>query len=80
MNIYEYCGKVFWKLVYGVVPNQYSICQENNIVGKFDSDFLITKSENFVGGIEISGVNYNSATAQNMSDLFLNRINALNAL
>lgn len=80
MNIFEYCGKVFWKLVYGVVPNQYSICQENNIVGKFDGDFLITKSENFVGGIEISGVNYNSATAQNMSDLFLNRINALNAL
>ncbi|MGX2972973.1 VirB4 family type IV secretion/conjugal transfer ATPase [Helicobacter sp. T3_23-1059] len=80
MNLFEYFEKKFWKMIYGIVPNQYSICQENNIIGKFDSDFLLTKNENFVGGIEIKGVNYNSATTENMSNLFLTRLNALNAL
>lgn len=56
------------------------MCEENNILGLYDERFLITKTENFVAGITLEGINYNTFREQEGLDTMLSRINALNAL
>ena len=53
---------------------------KNKYSGLFDEYYLLTKTENFVAGIEISGTNYNSATNNDILELAITRVNALNAL
>lgn len=80
MNITEKIKRSIANFIYSALPNQYSMCEENNILGIYDEYFLITKGENFVGAIELEGFNYNSATEQRLIDLSIDRINSLNAL
>ena len=80
MNITEKLKHNIANLIYSALPNQYSMCEENNILGIYDEYFLITKGENFVGAIELQGFNYNSVTEQRLIDLSIDRINSLNAL
>ena len=41
-----------------LVPKNYSMIEENNILGIYDNHTVITKSENFVAGVEINGISY----------------------
>lgn len=80
MNIFESLKRKLFDFVFDAIPNNYSICEENNIAGLYDNDFVITKTENFVGGITLQGINFNAITESNSLDLMFARINALNAL
>ncbi|RAX55455.1 FtsK/SpoIIIE domain-containing protein [Helicobacter sp. 10-6591] len=80
MNFTEKLKRFTFNLFFDALPNQYSLCEENNILGTYDEKFLITKTENFVAGIALDGVNYNAMTESNFQDAYFQRINALNAL
>lgn len=80
MNLTEKLKRFIYNTMFETLPNQYSLCEENNILGLFDEYYLLTKTENFVAGIEISGTNYNSATNNDILELAITRVNALNAL
>ena len=80
MNITEKIKRAIFNLTYNSLPNQYSMCEENNILGIYNEDYLVTKTENFIGAIELQGFNYNAATEQRLIDLSIDRINSLNAL
>lgn len=80
MNLTEKLKQFLYNTIFDTLPNQYSICEENNILGRYDEQFLLTKTENFVAGIELHGINYNSATSNDILDLAITRVNALNAI
>lgn len=75
-SIKHYAGFLFGKSL----PKNYSIIKENNILGIYNDDFIITKKENLVGMITLEGVNYSNLSQNDMCDLFENRLNALNAI
>ncbi|PAF42184.1 hypothetical protein [Helicobacter sp. 11S03491-1] len=80
MNLIESI-KHYGNFLFGkTLPNHYSIIEENNILGIFNDDFIITKKENLVGMITLEGVNYSNLNESDMSELFMNRLNALNAI
>ena len=56
MNFTEKLKRFTFNLFFDALPNQYSLCEENNILGTYDEKFLITKTENFVAGIALDGV------------------------
>ncbi|GAD19082.1 ATPase [Helicobacter fennelliae] len=76
MNFTEKIKKSLFNFLFDSLPNQYSICEENNILGLFDESYVLTKTENFVGGITLKGINYNAITENDTLDLMLSRINA----
>lgn len=80
MNITEKLKRWVLNLAYDCLPNQYSMCEENNILALYDEDFIITKTENFVAGITLQGFNYNAVNEDGLIATLLDRINALNAL
>lgn len=75
-SIKKYVGIFFDK----TLPNHYSMIEENNIVGIYNDDFIITKNENFIGIITLEGINYSNLNEDDMLELFLNRLNAINAI
>lgn len=75
-SIKKYAGILFDK----TLPNHYSMVEENNILGIYNDDFIITKNENFIGVITLEGINYSNLNQDDMLELFLNRLNALNAI
>lgn len=75
-SIKHYAGFLFGKSL----PKNYSIIKENNILGIYNDDFIITKKENLVGMITLEGVNYSNLSQNDMCDLFENRLNTLNAI
>lgn len=75
-SIKKYAGIFFDKSL----PNHYSMIEENNILGIYNDDFIITKNENFIGIITLEGINYSNLNEDDMLELFLNRLNALNAI
>ncbi|PAF53028.1 hypothetical protein BKH42_08210 [Helicobacter sp. 13S00482-2] len=80
MNLIESIKKTAGFLFAKTLPNHYSIIEENNILGIYNDDFIITKKENLVGMISVDGVNYSNLNQEDMLELFLNRLNALNAI
>lgn len=71
---------LFSKMFVGSIPNNYSLISENNILGIYDYNFLITKDENFVTGLTIDGINYLSLNSNMILDSLENRINMLNTI
>ena len=63
-----------------LVPKNYSMIEENNILGIYDNHTVITKSENFVAGVEINGISYISLDDSKISTLFKARQNAINSI
>ncbi len=63
-----------------LVPKNYSMIEENNILGIYDNHTVITKSENFVAGVEINGISYISLDDSKISTLFKARQNAVNSI
>ncbi|WP_394996087.1 FtsK/SpoIIIE domain-containing protein [uncultured Helicobacter sp.] len=80
MNFTEKLKRLFFNWLYGIIPNQYSMCEENNILARYDERYIITKSENFVACMELEGFNYNAVNEDGLLSTLLDRINALNAL
>ncbi|WP_334084818.1 FtsK/SpoIIIE domain-containing protein [Helicobacter typhlonius] len=80
MNVTETIKKWILNLVFESLPNQYSMCEENNILALYDEELIITKSENFVAGITLEGFNYNAISEDGLINTLIDRINALNAL
>lgn len=75
-SIKKYAGILFDK----TLPNHYSMVEENNILGIYNDDFIITKNENFIGIVTLEGINYSNLNEDDMLELFLNRLNALNSI
>ncbi len=48
----------------------YSLNEENNILGKYDENFLITKDENLVSIISINGISYSSLDDDRIEKIF----------
>lgn len=63
-----------------LVPKNYSMVEENNILGIYDNNTLITKNENFVAGVEINGVSYIPLDDSKISSLLKSRENAINSV
>lgn len=80
MNLFESIKKYVGILFDKSLPNHYSMVEENNILGIYNDDFIITKNENFIGIITLEGINYSNLNEEDMLELFLNRLNALNAV
>lgn len=76
----EKMKRLIINFIYDSLPNQYSMCEENNILALYDEEYLITKTDNFVGGITLNGFNYNSISEDGLLSTLLDRINSLNAL
>lgn len=68
------------KILDFLTPKQYSLVEENNILGFYDNNTLVTKNENFIMGIEIEGVSYTALDDNNIISLFNQRMNAINAI
>lgn len=54
--------------------------EENNILGIYDNNTLITKNENFIAGIEINGISYVSLDDTKIETLLKARHNAINSI
>lgn len=54
--------------------------EENNILGIYDNNTLITKNENFIAGIEINGISYVSLDDTKIETLLKARQNAINSI
>lgn len=80
MNLFEKAKRLFVNTIYGMIPNQFSMCEENNILARYDEEFIITKTENFVAGLTLEGFNYNAINEEGLISTLIDRINALNAL
>lgn len=80
MNLFESIKKYVGILFDKSLPNHYSMVEENNILGIYNDDFIITKNENFIGIITLEGINYSNLNEEDMLELFLNRLNALNSI
>ena len=63
-----------------LMPKAYSLANENNILGILDQDFILSKKENIICGIEIRGVDYIHQTQDQIVGAFADRVNALNKL
>lgn len=63
-----------------LVPKNYSMIEENNILGIYDNHTVITTDENFVAGVEINGISYISLDDSKISTLFKARQNAINSI
>lgn len=80
MAFFEKLKRIVINFIYDALPNQYSMCEENNILALYDEEFLITKTDNFVAGLTLEGFNYNAINEDGLLATLLDRINALNAL
>ncbi|MCE3037685.1 VirB4 family type IV secretion/conjugal transfer ATPase [Helicobacter anatolicus] len=67
-------------LLYKFAPKTLSMANENNILGLFNEDFLITKKENLVCGIELNGMSYSFATDEIINASFAEKIVAFNSI
>lgn len=63
-----------------LTPKNYSMIEENNILGIYDNNTLITKSENFIAGVEINGISYISLDDAKIETLLKARQNAINSI
>lgn len=63
-----------------LVPKNYSMIEENNILGIYDTNIVVTKDENFVMGVEINGISYISLDDSKIATLFKARQNAVNSV
>lgn len=63
-----------------ILPKNYSLIEENNILGIYDKQTLITKDENFVVGIEVYGISYTALNDDKIFALLNDRKNAINAI
>lgn len=63
-----------------ILPKNYSLIEENNILGIYDKQTLITKDENFVVGIEVYGISYTTLNNDKIFTLLNDRKNAINAI
>ena len=57
-----------------------SISEDNNILGRFDENNIVTKDENFVTMFEISGITYNSLSEDKMRELLELRNTFINSI
>ncbi|GAA7649873.1 VirB4 family type IV secretion/conjugal transfer ATPase [Helicobacter pylori] len=64
----------------GALPKNYSMSEENNILGLYDEHFLLTKNENLVGILRLEGVSYTHLSTEQLQDLFTERQMALDSL
>ena len=67
-------------LIAYLTPKNISIVEENNILGIYDDNTLITKNDNFIQALEINGVSYISLSDENIGSLTKDRKNALNSI
>ena len=68
------------KLFVGGLPKQFSMIEENNILGIYDDFYILTKTENLVGILELDGASYSSLKLSGLEEYYDYRKQALNAL
>ncbi|WP_120944938.1 VirB4 family type IV secretion/conjugal transfer ATPase [Helicobacter labacensis] len=69
-----------WDLLVGVSPKVYSMVEENNILGLYDTRFLLTKQEQLVGAVQIEGLSLSALAQQDLENYFECKHNALSQL
>ncbi|WP_104760581.1 VirB4 family type IV secretion/conjugal transfer ATPase [Helicobacter cetorum] len=62
------------------LPKSYSMSEENNILGLYDENFLLTKNENLVGILSLEGASYSHLSFEQLQNLFTERQMALDSL
>ncbi|PAF49449.1 DNA transfer protein [Helicobacter sp. 12S02232-10] len=80
MNFTEGIKNIFDSLLNIGTPKHFSMIEENNILGIYDQDLIVSKTENFIGAISLEGINYYDLDSGSIESLFIERINALNAI
>lgn len=63
-----------------LVPKNYSMIEENNILGIYDTNIVVTKDENFVMGVELNGISCISLDDSKIGSLFKARQNTINSV
>ncbi|WP_104732646.1 TraM recognition domain-containing protein [Helicobacter salomonis] len=69
-----------WDFLTGVLPKVYSMVEENNILGLYDTHFLLTKQEQLVGMVRIEGLSLNAMSDKDLEGYFESKHNALSQL
>ncbi|BCD46422.1 VirB4 family type IV secretion/conjugal transfer ATPase [Helicobacter suis] len=67
-------------LLVGALPKVHCMTEENNILGLYDARFLLTKSEQLVGMLQIEGLSANAMAKEELQGYFQSKQNALDQL
>ncbi|GLH58188.1 VirB4 homolog (VirB4) [Helicobacter ailurogastricus] len=78
-------GWDFWRnkamdFLAGALPKVHSMIEENNILGLYNERFLLTKSEQLVGLLNIEGLSANALLQEDLQSHFSSKQNALEQL
>ncbi|WP_104685898.1 VirB4 family type IV secretion/conjugal transfer ATPase [Helicobacter suis] len=79
-DLFTFCKHKSIDYLAGLMPKTYSMVEENNILGIYDSQFLITKQENLVGLLELQGLSYLNLMQQDLEHYFNARKSALDSI
>lgn len=80
MGVFQKIKDGLLNLVFDELPKNYSMCEENNILGIYNENFILTKQENLVGMLEIQGASYSALKETGLFEYFDSRQKALDAL
>lgn len=80
MSLFERIKDIVFNTFLGSLPKTFSMIEENNILGIYDDDYILTKKENLVGMVELEGASYSNLKLNGLEEFFDYRKQALNAL
>ncbi|WP_104712518.1 DNA transfer protein [Helicobacter cetorum] len=80
MNFVEFLKNKASSMFFGALPKHYSMAEENNILGLYNDDFILTKKGNLVGMIALEGISYADLNDEQITKLFNERIVAFNLI
>ncbi|WP_163566083.1 VirB4 family type IV secretion/conjugal transfer ATPase [Helicobacter suis] len=79
-DLFTFCKHKSIDYLAGLMPKTYSMVEENNILGIYDHQFLLTKQENLVGLLELQGLSYLNLMQQDLEHYFNARQSALDSI
>ncbi|MFC3846979.1 TraM recognition domain-containing protein [Helicobacter baculiformis] len=80
LKIGNFLRRKAWDFLAGALPKVYSMVEENNILGLYDSHFLLTKQEQLVGILYLEGMSLNAMSNKDLEGYFESKHNALSQL